>query len=101
MQIGMPPPPPPPVKPAVAPQTVQATLQPAVIAAAATTQPQATLTAQAPQAAGRVDASRRNQSGTETGHSRDTLAGSLNARTNAMAAGGPAHPRGSLVDVRV
>ena len=101
MQIGMPPPPPPPVKPAMAPQTAQTVLQPAVVAAAATAQPQATQTAQAPQAAGRSDAARRSQTGTETGHSRDTLANAVNARANGIAAGYGSRPRGSMVDISV
>jgi hypothetical protein len=100
MQLTMPPPIPQPMKPVTMPPAVQASLHPAAVAAAATAQPQATQTAQAPQAMGKADAGRRNMAGTDTGQSKDTLANAINAQTNRTAAGAP-RPRGSLLNLSV
>lgn len=79
------------------------TAQAAVVTAALISQPAAaptrTQTVQAPQAAGKADATRAGQSGTEAGHTKDTLAAATFARTNGAGYGG-GH-RGSRLDVSV
>lgn len=92
-----------PFTPQVAKPTALATpaAQAAVVTAALTSQPAAqisrTQTVYASQATGKTDHARTAQSGTDTGDSRDTRAGAVNARTNGAGYRG----RGSVLDLSV
>ncbi len=76
--------------------SVQAALSPALAAAQHTVPVTRTQTIQAPQATGKMEASRDTRSGTETGQSVDHEAGAVHARAN-----GASRPRGSLLDISV
>lgn len=84
----------PPITPAV-----QATFSPAVAAAQQTTVQTRTQTINAPQAAGKADNPRDTQSKMGTERGPDTLAESVNARTNG--AGYGRQQRGMRLDVSV
>lgn len=79
--------------------TVQAAINPAVVAAQQTAPQTRTQTLQAPQASGRAENGRAAQSGTNTPQQLDTLAGTVNARTNGAGYGQPR--RGMRLDVTV
>lgn len=79
--------------------SVQAALTPAVAAAQQTTTQTRTQTTLAAPAAGRSDAGREPQTGTQNESSADTLAYTVNARTNA--AGYGRGRRGGSIDVNV
>jgi opacity protein-like surface antigen len=85
-------------QPVVTP-TAQAAVLTASLASQTAAAPTRTQTVNAPQAAGKTDSSKAGQSGTDTGQSKDTLAGATFARTNGTGYG--LRHRGSQLDVSV
>lgn len=87
----------PPPQPLATP-TAQAALATAALMSQPTAAPTRTQTAQAPQAAGKADQPRQNQTATDVGHAKDTLAGATTARANGTGYGGF---RGTRLDLSV
>lgn len=79
--------------------TAQAAVITAALVSQSTAPPTRTQTVQATQASGKTDQTRNAQTGTDTGHAKDTLAAATFARTNGT--GYRAGPRGSNLDVSV
>lgn len=73
------------------PAAVQTNLQPAMVAAQSTVAVSRPLTPQGAMPTGKADASRQNQTSTQTGQSIDTTAGTSHARMQ----------RGGLINMRI